>query len=411
MTRSLLTAIGLALGLKAAHAADWPQILGPNRNSVAEGKGLAAQWPKEGPPFLWKRNVGQGFAGPVVSEGRLILFHRVDDNEVVEAMDAATGKLLWKREYPTSYRDDFNFDPGPRAVPSVADGKVFTFGASGMLSCFTLADGKKLWAVDCRHEFGAPKGFFGLACSPLIEAHAVIVDVGAGKDATLIAFDKSSGRVLWKSADDEPSYSSPVAATIGGKRLILACTRSYFIGAEASTGKVTFQLPFRPPVNASVTGAAPLVSGDEVFISAGYDLGAQLLKIGEGQPKVIWQGDDQMSLQFTSAALKGGFLYGLHGRHDFPGGTELRCVEWKTGKVRWSKAGLSPANLLLAGDQLLVLTESGQLLKAEATPDGYKETGRAQIIGSGVRAYPALANGRFHARDKSRLICVKLGDN
>ena len=401
----------MALGILTASAADWPQLLGPNRNGVTDAKGLAASWPKNGPQFLWKRNVGNGFAGPVVADGKLIVFHRVHDNEVVEAMDAATGNELWKQEYPTTYRDDFNFDPGPRAVPTIAGGKVYTYGANGTLSCFALAEGKKVWSVECRTEFGASKGFFGLACSPLVDGNAVIVDVGGGRNSGVIAFNKDSGKVLWRAVDDSPSYSSPVAATLGGKRMVLACTRNYFVGLEAASGKLVFQIEFKPPINASVTGALPLVRGSDVFISAAYDLGAQMLNVDDAKPKVIWQGDEQMSLQFTTAVLKDGFLYGLHGRHDFPGGTELRCVEWQTGKVRWCKPGLTGANVMLAGDQLLVLTEGGQLIKADASPDGFKETARAQIIGSGVRAYPALADGQFFARDKSRLVCVNLGSN
>jgi outer membrane protein assembly factor BamB len=152
------------------------------------------------------------------------------------------------------------------------------------------------------------------------------------------------------------------------------------------------------------------VVGDRVFISAGYDLGARLFRFQAGNLHTVWEGDDQLSLQFTSAVHRDGFLYGLHGRHDFPGGTELRCVELATGKVRWSQPGLKGANILLAGAQLLVLTEDGQLLRVAAEPEKFRETARAQILGADVRAYPALADGRFYARDKSRLVCVELGE-
>lgn len=408
-----------ALAVASIHAADWPQILGPNRNGTYEGKGLADAWPKEGPRLVWQKKIGAGFAGPAVAGGRLILFHRLGDKEVVECLNANDGKAFWQFDYPTRYEDSFGFDPGPRAVPTIADGRVFTFGAEGALHCLSLADGKKLWSVDCQQDFGAPKGFFGLACSPLVEGKAIIVNVGgkgapnssSARTSGIVAFDKDTGKVLWKAVDDEPSYSSPSAATIGGQRLAFVLTRAHFVGLDPANGKVHFQLPFRPPVQASVTGALPLVIGEQVFISAAYDLGAALLRFKDGQPEKVWSGDEQLTLQFTTAVHRDGFLYGLHGRHDFPGGTELRCVELKTGKVRWSKSGLSGANVLLAGDQLLVLTENGQLIRIAATPEKFSETARAQILGGGVRAYPALADGLFYARDKGKLVCVGLRKN
>jgi outer membrane protein assembly factor BamB len=410
----LLSFVSLSSASRLA-AADWPQLLGPARNGTCAGGDLAATWPKDGPKVLWQKKAGAGFSGPAVAGGKLILFHRVGDREVVEGLDAGDGRELWRFEYPTEYRDSFGFDPGPRAVPTMAEGRVYTYGAEGQLLCLNLADGKKLWGVDCKKEFGAPQGFFGRACSPLIEGKAVIVNVGGRSSspaakgaASVIAFDTATGKVLWTAVEDEPSYSSPVAATIGGQRTAFVLTRAQFVGLDPANGQVRFQLPFSPPVHASVTGATPVIVGDQVFISAGYDLGATLLRVQPGGPVKVWSGDDQMSLQFTTAVPREGFLYGLHGRHDFPGGTELRCIEWQTGKVRWSKAGLAGANVLLAGDQLLVLTEQGELIRAAAAPGGYRETGRAQILGSGVRAYPALADGRFFARDKGRLVAVDL---
>jgi outer membrane protein assembly factor BamB len=289
--------------------------------------------------------------------------------------------------------------------------------------------------VDCKEEFSAPKGFFGLACSPLLEGKAVIVNVGGriqhqrrdelrgshelqksgtriglseNGAASIVAFDQETGKLLWHAVEDEPSYSSPVAATLGGRRYALVLTRSFFIGCEPTTGEVAFRHPFRPPIHASVSGATPLAVGDEVFISAGYDLGAVLFRVDDRNLQEVWSGDDQLSLQYSTAVHHQGFLYGLHGRHDFPGGTELRCVEWRTGKVRWGKPGLNGANLILAGDSLLVLTENGELIRFAAEPGKYRELSRAQILGRGVRAYPALANGRFYARDKAQLVCLDL---
>src|SRR5207247_6385890 len=197
-----------------ARASDLPQFLGPSRNGVYPGTDLAESWSKEGPPIIWQKKVGQGFSGPVVAAGKLILFHRLEDKETVECLEAKTGNPIWSFDYPTSYRDDFGFDEGPRATPAIAESRVYAYGAQGILNCLGLADGKKLWSVDARKEFRAQKGFFGIACSPLIEGNSVLLIVGGSEGAGIIAFDKNTGKVLWKTANDEASYSSPVGATI-----------------------------------------------------------------------------------------------------------------------------------------------------------------------------------------------------
>jgi hypothetical protein len=208
---------------------------------------------------------------------------------------------------------------------------------------------------------------------------------------------------------DEPSYSSPIITTLPTQRkVMIALSRGFFIILDPFTGKAIEVRQFKHSISASVTGALPVALANEIFISAAYDLGAMLLRTEPGKSTTVWQSDDKLSLQYSTPVHRDGFLYGLHGRHDFPGGTELRCVEWATGKVRWSKPGLNGANVMVAGDSLLVLTEKGELIRAEAKPDGYRELGRAQILGLGVRAYPALANGSFYARDKRQLVCIDL---
>jgi len=391
-------------------AQDWPQFLGPNRNGSTIGTNLASTWPKEGPPVVWQRKVGQGFAGPVVSGGRLVLFHRMDDREVVECLDANSGKELWKGEYATRYVDMMGHDPGPRSTPAVSGAQAFTFGAEGMLCCWSLADGRKQWSVDAKKDFGARQGFFGLACSPLVEGNAVIVNVGGRGGAGIVAFDKASGNVLWKATDDEASYASPVAATIGGKPIAFVLTREALEAFNPADGKPVFHYPWRPSMHASVSGATPLVIGDQIFISACYDTGATLLRFKEAAPERLWSSEDALSCHYATPVHRDGFLYGFDGRADpgFDPPPSLRCVELKTGKVRWSEGSLKPGTVSLAGDRLLVLTGSGELLLAPATPDGFKPLARAQILGLEVRAHSALADGLFYARSKDKLVCVDL---
>ena len=243
-----LAAALLASSLAAAE--DWPQLLGPNRNGVYNGGDLASSWPEKGPPQLWKREVGAGFSNPVVSAGRLILFHRRGDNEIVESLDAKTGEPQWKFEYPSGYRDDFGFDEGPRASPVVVAGQVYTFGAQGMLHCLQLASGKKIWSVDTAKEFAVRKGFFGAASTPLVEGSRLFLNVG-GEGAGIVAFDKDTGRVLWKSTGDEASYSSPVSAAFGGEKKIVFFTREGLVVIDPATGEVSHKLRWRARMNAS----------------------------------------------------------------------------------------------------------------------------------------------------------------
>jgi outer membrane protein assembly factor BamB len=399
-----------ALFAATTHANDWPQFLGPTRNGIYAGGDLAEVWPKDGPPLVWQKQVGQGFSGPAVASGKLILFHRLNDKETIECLVAATGKTIWSFDYPTAYRDDFGFDEGPRGTPAIADGRVFTFGAEGVLTCLDFATGKKLWSVNAKTDFHAPKGFFGFACSPLVEQNNVLLIVGGRDEAGIVSFNKTDGKVLWKATDDEASYSSPIATTLNGKRYALFLTRAGLAAADPITGKLPFQFPFSPPIRTSVSAATPVVVGDFVFLSTAYGTGATLLKIEETGPEKIWSADKALSIHYATPVHHNGFLYGIHGRTDpgFEPPASLRCVELATGKVRWQQESFGAATITLAGDQLLILTEKGELIRAPVSPDSFKPSARAQALPTQVRAYPALADGFFYARSKDKLACLDL---
>jgi len=401
----------VALMLTAtSHAGDWPQFLGPARNGVYAGGELAEAWPKDGPPIVWQKQVGQGFSGPVVAARKLILFHRLNDRETVECLEAATGKSIWSFDYPTAYRDDFGFDEGPRATPAIAEGRVYTFGAEGVLCCLDLATGKKLWTVNAKTDFHAPKGFFGFACSPLVEGECVLVMVGGPDGAGIVSFNKADGKVLWKATDDEASYSSPVAATVNGRRYAFFLTRGGLAAADPVSGKIGFQFPFRPPIRTSVSAATPLVVEDSVFISTAYGTGALLLRIKEAGPEKVWSADGVLSNHYATSVHHNGYLYGIHGRTDpgFEPPASLRCVELMAGEVKWRQESFGAATITLAGNQLLILTEKGELIRAPASPDGFKPSARAQVVPTQVRAHPALADGFFYARSKDKLVCLDL---
>ncbi len=387
-------------------AEDWPQLRGPQRDGIYRGGDLADTWPASGPPVMWEKDVGDGLANVAVANRRVILFHRLGDEDVVEALDAQTGKAIWAFRYPTTYRDSFGFDPGPRASPVIASSQIYTFGAQGMLHCLRFTDGKKVWSLDTHAKFGVSKGFFGAAGTPLVDAGRLFLNVGGSGGAGLVALDKDSGRVLWAATDDEASYSSPVAADFGGKRHIVFFTRSGLQAADPATGEIRFHQRWRSRSRTSVNAATPIVVDGRVFLSSSYGTGAILLKVGGAELEKVWSSDDALSNHYSTSVYKDGYLYGFHGRQEY--GQELRCVEWETGTVRWSEPGMRAGTVTLAGGRLLVLPENGELILAEASPAGFESIARAKILDGVVRAYPAIASGRLYARNGKRLICVDL---
>ena len=360
--------------------------------------------------------VGEGFAGPVVAEGRLILFHRVGDQEMVTALDPSNGERFWNHVYPTSYRDDFGFNSGPRATPTVVAGRVFALSAQGRLTALDLATGGLLWTVDLAEQLGARKGFFGAACSPLVVDDKVVVHAGGKEGAGVVAFEAETGKVVWKTSDHEAGYSSPVAATFGGERMILSLTREGLLGLDPATGMRRFEFPFRSRLKASVNAALPVVIGNDVLISATYGVGAKLLRLAKSEgpgaagrwtATPIWAEQDVLSSHYATSVHHKGYLYGVHGRLE--GRPSLRAVSAKTGEVAWSVERFGGATLLLAGDDLVILRNDGELLLAPASPKGFEPVTQGRILVGKVFAYPALADGVLFARsDQGRLVAVDL---
>lgn len=378
-------------------AADWPQLLGPARSGVStEVVRLTAK-----PAIVWRGEVGAGFAGPAIVDGKLILFHRLANEEVVEARDLkAGGKQVWRFGYPTRYRDDFGFDEGPRAVPTVAGGRVYTHGAEGTMHCLELATGRNVWSVDTRAVFGSVKQFFGAAGAPLVDNGRVILNAGGPGGKGIVALDAATGKTAWTATNDEAGYSSPVASALG----ILVFNRAGLVALDPAAGRVKWQFPWRSRSHASVNAALPVVDGNRVFVTASYGTGAALIEIGPAGPKTIWSNDDSLSSHYATPVLREGILYGFDGRQEM--GQELRAVELATGKVRWKTAEFHAGSLILAGKTLLVMSESGDLVAAPAMPDGYNPAGRTKLLTGVVRAFPALSDGVFCARNEREMVCV-----
>lgn len=396
-------------------AGDWPQILGPHRNGEAINERIATSWPDGGPKTLWQRPVGHGFAGVAVSKGMAVLFHRVGDQEVAEALAATTGELIWKSASPASYVPTFTNDSGPRVVPIIDHDRVLTYGAMGNLRCLNRATGKVLWERKTYDEFNAkepiegepPEGFFGIGSSPIVEGDKIIVNVGGDtQQAGIVAFSVDNGRTVWKATSERASYSSPVAVSVDGVRHVIFVTRMNVVSLDPATGKVRFQFPFGR-VGPTVNAASPVIVDGYLFVTASYGIGSAAAKIHGNQAEVLWQDPQILASQYTTCVESGGYLFGIHGRQDGPR-AELRCCDPRARTVLWSKPSFGYATLIRAHDRLLILKTDGTLVIAATNPIKYEELARVPVCDNLTRALPALADGLLFVRDTKVLKCVDL---
>ena len=412
---SLLVIIVVALPVRAE---DWPQLLGPRRDGTSSEKGLLDSFPKGGPKVVWQRDVGEGYSGPVIAGERVILFHRIGDNEVVECVDAGAGKPMWKISYPTEFVDGQTGVHGPRSTPVIAGNKVITLGAEGVLHCLTLEKGEKIWSRSLTKDYQASLGYFGFGTSPIVEQNLVLVNVG-GKSATIAAFNLNDGKEVWKVTskqiwdttkdEDSPSYSSPIVCRVDGARLAVFFTRTGAVVVDAKTGDVKYQQRWRSRNDASVNAAVPLVFGDLAYLSSSYSTGSLLLKLRKNGADKVWDDEKVMSNHFNTSVYDDGHLYGFDGRVDSRIAPTFRCVELKSRQVKWEKEDFGNGSLILADGRLILLTEKGDLCLVQASPAEYQETARFRLMDNGpCRAHIALANGRLYARDTKKVVCVNL---
>ncbi len=405
----LLTAVLVVAAVGLGHAGEWPQILGPHRNGVAAAdERLDRAWPAEGPPVLWQRPVGRGYTGVAIAEGTVVLFHRLDNREVVEALDPLTGQTRWQDGYPTTFRPQVGGNDGPLCTPTIAAGKIVTFGAQGVLSCYELTSGQLLWRRRTHDDFDAREGYFGAGSSPLIEGDRVIVNVGGFRSqSAVVAFQLEDGATAWHQFDDHASYSSPVATTIDGQRRLLVVSRLHCLLMDPASGEVRAQLPFGqrgPTVNA----ANPVLQNNHLFLTASYGIGAVSAVLRPGTLVEEWRGDDLYSSQYCTPVPDDEVLFGIDGRQDGPPG-ELKCFNPQTRRVLWSVPNFGYGSLLRADGKLLILLSDGTLVLATANRERFDPLARARVLPGESRPLPALADGRLYVRDDATLKCLKVG--
>lgn len=392
-----LTLLLLCLVASVTHATDWPRYRGPAGDGISAETGLLASWPEGGPAEAWRVALGDGYSGVVVADGRALTLFASDKEEFALALDAATGKELWRVRLDRN-REDGQGD-GPRSTPSIDGETVYTLSSSGLLHALAVADGATLWSLDLVEEFGARVPRWGVSTSPVIEGELLLVDVGGRPGYSLVAFDKASGAVRWHTHDDKPGYSTPLAVTIDGRRQIVSFSGTQVFGADATDGTVLWSHPWRTSYD--VNAAMPVfLPPNRIFISSSYDTGATLLQIDGGRALQMWR-TRRMKNHFNSSVLVDGHLYG------FDDGT-LKCMEAAGGEEKWAKRGFAKGSLLYADGRLVVLGERGVLALVEADPEQYTELGRTQLFRSKTWTMPALADGRLYVRDQSELVALNL---
>lgn len=408
MERSLALLLMLATYAAPARAGDWPQILGPHRNGIAAAdETLAAEW-KSAPPTVWQKRVGSGYAGPVVAGERLILFHRVDTDEVVECLDARTGKPLWKHAYTSTFHPQVGSGDGPLCTPSIAGDRVVAYGAQGVLTCCDLKRGTLLWTRETHRDFQAQEGYFGAGSSPIVAGQTVVVNVGGSKNNSgLVGFDLDTGKTKWQQTTEQGSYSAPTLTLVDNVPRVIALTRLKCIGVDPDSGALWFQFPFgsRGP---TVNGATPIVlSNGDLFVTSSYGVGSTLGRLSLLGCEPVYSKDELFASQYATPIESAGLLYGIDGRDDVPP-ADLKCFDPVERKTLWSVQGFGYGTLLLADGKLVILKTDGELVLAEPNPQSYVELGRVRMFDTTTRALPALSRGRLYARDEGTLKCVDL---
>lgn len=388
--------LGLCLVAGAALAADWPQFRGPNRDGVSRETGLLKSWPAGGPKVLWKTPVGEGFSHVVVAGNRLITLYGQGGSEHAVALDAATGKQLWKVAIDRKYTSDMG--NGPRSTPTVDGNMVYVLSANAKLAALNVANGKTVWEHDLQDGFDAKIPGWGASTSPLVEGNLLLVDVGGSGGKSLVAFDKKTGKTVWASQSDKAGYSAPIAVTVGNVRQVIFFTGTSVVAVAPANGKVFWRVPWR--TDWDVNAAAPIfVAPDKLFISSGYGVGATLFRLkAGGPPEEIWKSRG-MKNQFSSSVLHKGVIYGFDD-------TTFKAIDAATGKDRWRQRGFGHGSLILADGHLAVLSDRGKLALVEATPDAYKEKGSVDILSGKCWTAPTLANGKLYVRNEEQLVAL-----
>ncbi len=454
---------GLVTSSVAAGArADWPHFLGPTHDNISTETNLIERWSVKGPTQVWEKDVGSGYSAPSVLGGLLVLHHRLGDEEIVEAMDAATGKTKWQYKDASHFRDPFGYNNGPRCTPLLTTNFCFTFGAEGKLTCLSLADGRVIWQRDTGKEWNVPEPFFGVGSTPLLEDGKLIVMIGGQPDSAVVALDPATGKTIWEAGgrktwsgatpvtwrntkpyqwtgeEKMASYAAPIAVTIHGQRHLLSFMRQGLVSLNPANGEVRFSRWFQSSVNESVNAMTPVVQDDIVFISAAYyRIGAVALRVkADGRSfDELWRSPEKpfdrdaatgdftapvLEIHFNTPVLHDGVLYAFSGRNEPD--ASFRCVDLQTGRLLWNRDESWPAHskaqppvygrgsAILADGKLIVLGEGGKLGLFRLNSTKPEEICSWQVPQLHYPCWtgPVLAQGKLFLRSEDKLLCFDL---
>jgi outer membrane protein assembly factor BamB len=380
--------------------ADWPSFRGPTHDGTSAE---SISWPGGGPRQVWKINVGIGHSAVSVVGDRAYTMGNANDTDTVFSIDVATGAIVWTHSYPCSEKVGIKDYDGPFATPAVSGGVVYTVSRKGDVFALNAKDGKVIWQRNIvQEEDVRPPRFGGLAGSPLIVGDTLVLNASPGG----MALDARTGRTLWKSGTGQGGYATPVPVLIGGKTHLAIHSPRALTVVDAADGKEVWTTPRLQPIG--VNAPDPVVEGTRVFVTAGRGFGGALFDV-TGAATPVWEQEGLSSHWHTSVLVKG-LLCGPDGNNSEGAGrspTSLRCLDWTTGEIKWTEPKLEFNGLIAVGGKLLVLTEMGDLVLVDPSPERYKELGSARVIEGRVFTAPVFANGRVYARNtKGDVVCL-----
>ncbi|MEI7698635.1 MAG: PQQ-binding-like beta-propeller repeat protein [Planctomycetia bacterium] len=394
----------------AAMAGDWPQFLGPARNGVSSETSLIDQLPPGGPKVAWRTPLGTSMSGIAVSQGLAVTLFQTETEQFVVALDAASGREKWKTSVAPVFENGMG--NGPRSTPAINGDQIFAFTGEGILVALARDSGKTLWSVNVPRTLEGVPAEYGVACSPIVTDTSVIVQSGTTQ-AAVAAWDRKTGKLLWKSGSGNAGYSSPVLMTLADVTQLVVFDATGASGLDPAGGSTLWSFPF--PTEYDCNTASPVrISENELLISAGENHGAvilQLKKTTDGlTAESVWSSlgkDSQLRAEWQTPVVLDGHLYGLDNSGSAGPITNLVCIRLADRKTVWQKARFGKSNLILADGRLWISTMKGELVVVQATPEKFQELGRSTVLET-TRQAPALAEGFLFLRDDKEVVCLDL---
>lgn len=404
----VLSALVLGALVSTLSAEDWNQYRGP----LGTGKSSEsiASIGKLKP--IWKVPTELGFSSFAVADGRAFTQVLIDGDESLLALNAATGKRLWEAKLgEADWRgggdagaSDNKGGDGPRSTPATDGKHVFVYDAHLVLSCFDATTGQRIWKRDVIEEFAGRNIKWHNATSPLLDGDRIYVG-GGGPGQSLIAFDKNNGRELWKSGDELITHATPTLSEINGRKQVIYFTQSGLVSVDTGNGNELWRRKFEFNVS---TAASPIVEEDLVYCSAGYGVGAGVFRATNSpEAERVWLKPNKLMNHWSTPVVHEGNLYGIFEFKKY-GKAPLNCVELDTGDVLWSKRGFGPGNCILVGDKLVVLSDAGEVVIVRASPDGYEELSRTEVLDGKCWSTPAFSGGKIFVRSTVEGACIDL---